>query len=81
MCSTACATAGSEPPSPTVEAPRVPLIVYSRAFQSALADAFEGTAPGSPVRVAIKDYGQLRRAVCAAEGWRQPACRAIAEHR
>jgi hypothetical protein len=74
-----CVTAASSPPAPAatpvVEPARVPLKLYSSQAQAGLADALGATAPGSPLRTFTADYGQLRRAVCAAEGWRQPACR------
>jgi hypothetical protein len=77
---TGCATAGSDgvktaaPQARPVAAPRLPLKTYSPEWQAGLADALEATPAGSPLRAATMDYGQLRRAVCAAEGWRQPAC-------
>ena len=75
---TACSTVGSEPVAPHVVAPpRVMLVDYSRAIQTALAGEFLASPPGGAMRAAVVDYGQLRRAVCAAEGWRQIACKHI----
>lgn len=64
-------------PAPAALPATVQLVPYSRPFQAALADDFERLPPGSPGRTAITDYGQLRRAVCVTEGWRQPVCLTI----
>lgn len=74
----ACARVGSDAPQPVpVEAPRIPLKVYSKPFQAAVADELDALPAGSKVGDMIGDYGQTRRAVCAAEGWKQEACRII----
>jgi hypothetical protein len=56
----------------------VPLIGYAPATQRQAADELRTLPPGSVIGRMIVDYGQLRRAVCAAEGWQQRACRQIA---
>jgi hypothetical protein len=60
-----------------VEAPRIALKVYSRAAQTGAATELRALPPGSALAGFIVDYGQLRRGVCAAEGWKQEACRTI----
>jgi hypothetical protein len=57
--------------------PRIALKVYPPAEQAGLADEIARAAAVDIWPDYITDYGMLRRAVCAAEGWRQPACRAI----
>jgi hypothetical protein len=72
----ACKTVGSDAPQPVpVEAPRILLKVYPRAVQAAVGTELKALPPGSASAGFIVDYGQLRRGVCAAEGWKQEACR------
>lgn len=67
----------SERPVAQAAAPRIALKAYPPAEQSQLADEI-ALAPVMDIWPDyVADYGMLRRAVCAAEGWRQPACRAI----
>jgi hypothetical protein len=75
---TGCGTGGSDVSVPaSVEPARIRLKAYPTDFEVALARDFEALPSGSAGRTAIRDYGQLRRAVCAAEGYRQPVCIAI----
>ena len=75
-----CVTAGSRP-SPAPAAPatqaRIPLQVYTKEAQARLADEMDASVASDAWPGFVIQYGQLRRAVCAAEGWRQPACRAM----
>jgi hypothetical protein len=74
----ACVGVASERPQPVPgEAPRVSLKVYPPALQTRVADELTALPEGSALAGLVIDYGQLRRAVCAAEGWKQPACRII----
>jgi hypothetical protein len=50
---------------------------YSINFQTRLAGDFGKLPAGSAGRQALKDYGQLRRAVCVLDDWRQRPCRDI----
>jgi hypothetical protein len=79
---TACARVASEPSAPLpiaapVEPARIPLQDYAAPLQSRVADELTALPEGSALAVFVEDYGQLRRAVCVAEGWKQPACRRI----
>jgi hypothetical protein len=71
----ACQTVGSEKPQPTpVEAPRIPLKDYPPQLQSRVATELRALPEGSALAGFVIDYGQLRRGVCAAEGWKQAVC-------
>jgi uncharacterized lipoprotein YbaY len=80
---TACAREASERPAAPlpiaapVQAARVPLKDYPPEKQTRVADELQALPEGSVLAQFIQDYGQLRRAVCAAEGWKQPTCRRI----
>jgi len=82
-----CATASSDRPAASsvalpraapVEPARVPLLDYAPALQAKAADELSTLPPASAIAGLVADYGQLRRAVCAAERWKQQACRRIA---
>ena len=83
----ACARVGSDtlraplpaplPLSAPVEPARIPLKDYPATLQIRVADELKALPETSVVAGFIEDYGQLRRAVCAAETWKQPTCRRI----
>lgn len=78
----ACVTAHSEPAAPAAVRPaptavRIPLVTYTRTQQAQLADEIERSTIVDLWPDMITDYGRTRRAICAAEGWKQPACRLI----
>jgi hypothetical protein len=75
---TGCATTGTDVPIPVaIEGARVPLKSYPREVQMRLAEELQVAPAGSALARAVIDYGQLRRAVCAAEGYKQPACQRL----
>jgi hypothetical protein len=68
----------SEPAAPApAAAARVPLVVYSASQNRQLADEVERATAADIWPDYMADYGRTRRAICAAEGWRQAACRQI----
>jgi hypothetical protein len=67
----------SDRPVTLAAAPRIELKAYPPAEQAGLAYEITRATAMDIWPDYITDYGLLRRAVCAAEGWRQPACRAI----
>jgi hypothetical protein len=56
---------------------RIPLKTYPADEQARVADEIEAAPEGARWPQWIGDYGGLRRAICAAEGWRQPVCQTI----
>jgi hypothetical protein len=75
----ACMTARSEPPAsaPAPAARRIPLISYTPAQQAQVAVEIEQATAVDLWPDLIADYGRTRRAICAAEGWKQPVCQRI----
>jgi hypothetical protein len=66
---------GASPARAPVALPRIPLQAYPAALQAQVAREIDGAVAGEAWPLFVTDYGRLRRAVCAAEGWRQPTCR------
>lgn len=76
--STGCAATASRPQAQAVPpAARIPLVAYSAAQSAALAGEVERAGAVDIWPVFVADYGRTRRAICAAEGWKQQACLAI----
>ncbi len=63
--------------APAALAPRIQLVTYGAEQQAKLAGEVERAAPVDLWPDIVTDYGRLRRATCAAEGWKQQACQNI----
>ncbi len=70
---TGCNTVNSSP----IAGPSIPLKSYPQPFQTQLAAELQSAAADSATAIAVTDYGQLRRAVCAARGWKGGPCPAM----
>lgn len=74
----ACVTAHSDEPSkPAPAAARIPLVTYTPEQQAQVAKEIEDATVADVWPDMIADYGRTRRAICAAEGWKQTACQRI----
>lgn len=74
---TGCATDSSSAfwgETAQVAGAQIALKTYSAGFQTRLAEEVEQAPADAAMTIAVTDYGQLRRGVCAARGWQGGPC-------
>jgi hypothetical protein len=60
---------------------RIQLVDYPPTVQAKAADEIDGAPAQAVWPGMLADYGRTRRAICAAEGWKQPVCRRMRQTR